>query len=140
MELAGEDTVFFAALDAAGGASVRRSAVVEWTHGAESLKRVFRMHKRNSVGEGEARMWPLRFLVLALLYAGGGGLMLRARRGERIPMIMAAAWIAATIGRDTPGVAIRSRSATVSLVPLITASRDLGMLTGYAEGLLKRRS
>jgi len=139
LELAGEDTLFFAHLDQTVDTIIRRDAAAEWTHGAESLRQIFRMHRRNAQGAGEARMWPGRHLVLTMLYAAGASLILVAARKGSLTRMVAGGCVCITMGRDTPGVALASRRPRALLIPLITVSRDFGTLVGYVAGLMRER-
>ena len=137
LSLAGEDTLFFSRLDDCCRTQVVRAAIVEWTHGAESLRAVFSMHRRNAIGAGEGRMWLLRHIVLAGLY--GGALFLLTRHHRRLPPAVGMILLGLTVLRDAVPVAKSSRRPISLLVPFVTGARDIGTLLGYTDGLRNSR-
>jgi glycosyltransferase involved in cell wall biosynthesis len=135
LTLAGEDTAFFAALEEAHSAVVARDATVEWFHGADTLGTIYRLHRRNSIGEGEARLWPARFGLLAAAYAVSTVVMTWPSTRPRWRLLAAAMLVAFTCRYLVQVVRTRGAGARTGLLPLVSVTRDLGMLRGYVAGL-----
>ncbi|MDO8736778.1 MAG: glycosyltransferase [Thermoleophilia bacterium] len=141
MTLAGEDTYFFMQVEKISGSSCAQDAKAYWHHGEESLVKVFQRHKRNSLGDGEAHLAPLRYLCLLGIYlAAVIGLFLSILSPVLLPLPLML--LIAVCFRLTPSV-LRARLIqidTFTILPAITLLRDLGMVTGYITGLKRSLS
>lgn len=138
LTLAGEDTAFFAQLERSQRTLVETKACVVWLHGAETLRSVYALHKRNSQGEGEARSWVKRFVMLISTYlialvaitwpssrpslrsAGAVALVLTTSRASH----KTAKW------SDDPWMYLK--------LPPVSLVRDAGMSVGFLKGLWLR--
>jgi len=138
LTLAGEDTLFFLELHKYFKPVFVPSATVAWRHGAESLARVYKVHKRNSIGSGEARMFLGQYAALGGIYAV---LLLGFAAGLLQAWIALASFVllVCLLSRRTIA-ALRSGKKwwLLSATPIVMAARDAGMLVGVAVGL--RRS
>lgn len=139
MTLAGEDTYFFLELSKITRSRFAEDACVYWHHGAESLLKIYKMHERNSIGSGEANLWPLRY---ASLIAGYAFIVVGLAVSIWVHWLALAVFVflIAVCSRQLIAlVRFRTRSLTsFLLVPVITLVRDLGMSIGYLIGFRKR--
>jgi glycosyltransferase involved in cell wall biosynthesis len=142
LTLAGEDTLFFIRLEDTAPSALARDAAVSWEHGTETLGQIYRVHRRNSIGSGEANMWPSRYALLFLLYGGGIvlGVTATISRSIGLAALLAVGGLALW-SRGLPG-ALRASAGprALYLLPLIMAARDMGMLVGYLVGRRNRMS
>lgn len=142
LTLAGEDTLFFIHLEDAAPSALARDAAVSWEHGTETLGQIYHVHRRNSIGSGEANMWPSRYALLFVIYGGGIALGVAAiiSRSIGLAAILAVGGLAFW-SRGLAG-ALRASAGprALYLLPLIMAARDMGMLVGYLIGLKNRIS
>jgi hypothetical protein len=141
MTLAGEDTYFFMQAEKITGTRCAPNAKAYWHHGEESLPKIFRRHKRNSVGDGEANLAPIRYLGLLGTYlAVFTGLSLSIILPVFLPLSLV--FLLAVCYRHTPSVfkAGSIQFDTFTILPAITLWRDLGMATGYLTGLKRNLS
>ena len=132
LELAGEDTLFFMDLERSFEVAEAPEACVRWWHGMDSLRSVYRVHRRNAFGAGQANYWTGRFLIVAAAYAAALG----AAGSRRLPL--AARWLplAAIGARDLPRVYRVTRGArSLGMAGLLTFARDTGLLVGHGRGL-----
>lgn len=141
MSLAGEDTYFFLQIECFFQSVTAADTRVFWYHGEESLIKIFRKHKRNSLGDGEAHLMPVRYLGLLGIYAGiaiGNAISIFAP----VLFLPALACLFIVIFRHTLA-ALRDRSGVLdalTVMPAITFFRDMGMTAGYTIGLMRRLS
>jgi cellulose synthase/poly-beta-1,6-N-acetylglucosamine synthase-like glycosyltransferase len=139
LTLAGEDTLFFLDLHKHYKPVFVPSAVVAWRHGAETLRRVYKVHKRNSIGSGEARMFLGQYAALGGLYAA---LLLGILAGffngwfaVVSLVLLVGLWSRRTIAALQSG----KKLWLVVTTPIVMAARDAGMLVGVIVGLRSRR-
>lgn len=140
LELAGEDTLFFMDLERRFGVTEAPEACVHWWHGMDSLGGVYRVHRRNAFGAGEANYWTGRFMLVAAAYATALG----TAGSRRLPR--GARWLplAAIAARDLPRIyRATGLRRSLALAGLLTLARDMGLLVGHGRGLrehLRRRA
>lgn len=141
MTLAGEDTYFFTQMEKISDSQCAAAAKAYWHHGEESLGKIFHRHQRNSAGDGEANLWPVRYLILLGIYLLiFSGLLLALLSPVWLPFTLALLLV--IVYRHTPA-AINAKTPlidTFTLLPAITFFRDLGMVAGYLIGLKRRLS
>ncbi len=139
LTLAAEDTLFFLNLRDRANSTVVKEAYVRWQHGAESLGAVYRMHHRNSIGQGEASMWSCRYAVLTGLYALVVLGYIASLRHRRLAIL--ATLLAVMLAfRYSIQTFRRHFSLRIELLlPLVVLTRDWGMISGFAIGLSRRR-
>jgi len=137
LTLAGEDTAFFAELDKSHRTTIARDALVHWFHGTNTLRTIYRVHLRNSIGEAEAGLWPVRHAALVLGYATCLTLIIwpGSRASRRGAGALALAAIACR--HNLKVLRYTNNPATLALLPLVTVARDLGMIHGHTIGLLR---
>jgi glycosyltransferase involved in cell wall biosynthesis len=139
LTLAGEDTLFFLKAAKTTGCCDAGEAIVHWRHGAETLAGVYRMHRRNSIGSGEANMWPGRYLLLMGIYSVViAGLVIGLAWSPSFLAVLPG--LVLFVSRKLPALVRSGRATAVSflLVPMIMLVRDLGMIAGYLAGLKNR--
>ena len=141
MTLAGEDTYFFKQVEKVFESRHAPGARAYWHHGEESLMAVFKRHRRNSEGDGEANLWPSRYLALIGAYLSAVTALLLSffRLGLLPPSLLL---IIGLCFRHTP-LAMKKKVDLIdafAVMPAITLFRDLGMATGYLRGLKSRAS
>ncbi len=139
LSLAGEDTLFFLEVDTFANSVQAPGAVVLWYHGAESLAQIYKMHRRNSIGEGEANMWPWRHLVLCGVYGSIGigllsGLVYAPVVSIICGLLLVGFWSRQSLVtyRDFPKMSV------ILVLPVVLCVRDIGMLVGYFVGQKRR--
>ena len=138
LTLAGEDTLYFIQLAAVAKSAFEAKATVFWNHGAESLKQIYRMHRRNSIGAGEALMFPLRYAALIGIYIVGLVAVLAAGRWP-IESSIVIFLLLMFLSRATWPVFSHTKSVSAFvLMPVIMAVRDFGMMAGFLIGLRNR--
>ncbi len=140
LTLAGEDTLFFLELHKYYKPTFVPTAVVSWYHGAETLKRVYKVHKRNSIGSGEAGMFLMQYAALGAIYVTSITWLLAGLLNGWFAVaglvLLAGLW-----SRRTPA-ALRSgkRWWLILATPIVMAARDAGMLVGVIAGTRSRRA
>lgn len=140
LTLAGEDAAFFAALQRSHRIVVQRDAFVTWHHGTDSLRSIYQVHRRNARGEGEAMMWPSRFVALTLGYLCAMAVLFWPRSPTR-SRVTGALLLLVYNSRASHRVARVSGGWRNCLaLPLVSLVRDAGMSVGYIEGLWSRRT
>ncbi len=139
MTLAGEDTYFFNQVEKVAESCYIPAARVYWSHGEESLVKIFQRHRRNSEGDSEANLHSGRYLALIGAYAAAAATLLLSffRMGLIPPALLL---IIVLCFRHTPLAMKRGANLldAVAVLPAITLIRDLGMVNGYLAGLRKR--
>ncbi len=141
MTLAGEDTYFFRQVEKAFESRHAPGAKAYWHHGEESLIAVFKRHRRNSEGDGEANLWPSRYLALISAYLAAVTSLLLSffHLGLLPPSLLL---VIGLCFRHTPS-ALKKKIDLIdafAVMPAITLFRDLGMATGYLLGMKNRAS
>ncbi len=132
LALAGEDTLFFMDLETQFEAAEAPEACVRWWHGMDSLSSVYRVHRRNAFGAGEANYWTGRFLIVLGAYTAALGIAV----SRRLNLLMRWLPIAVIAGRDSPRVYRRTRNpSSLVFAALLTVARDGGLIVGHARGL-----
>jgi glycosyltransferase involved in cell wall biosynthesis len=138
LTLAGEDTLFFLELHKYYKPIFVPTAIVAWRHGAETLRRVYKVHKRNSIGSGEARMFLAQYAVLGAIYVALAlGIVAGLFSGWLTIVsliLLIGLWSRRTVAAFRSG---KKWWLTLS-TPIVMAARDAGMLVGVLVGL--RRS
>jgi glycosyltransferase involved in cell wall biosynthesis len=138
LTLAGEDTLFFLELAKQAKAAYAKNAIVTWYHGAETLKKVYKVHKRNSIGSGEADMFSRQYAMLTGVYIL---IALVIIIGLLSPWLMLGglALLAAICSRETVAVWRASRRlSTIFILPAVMVMRDFGMMLGFMIGTSRR--
>ena len=139
LTLAGEDTLFFLELHKYYKPVFVPSAVVAWRHGAETLRRVYKVHKRNSIGSGEARMFLGQYVALGGIY----GVLVLGLVAGLLNGWFAAASIVLLVGllsrRSVAALRSGKKWWLVVTTPIVMAARDAGMLVGVIVGLRSKR-
>jgi len=140
LSLAAEDSTFFGALEHDHPSLVVRDAFVTWRHGTDRLTTIYRVHRRNARGEGEVLMWPSRFAELAAGYVLATFLIARPRSTWRARSF--GALLLLVYGSRASRRVVRDSGDRLMYVtlPLLSLVRDTGMLVGYAQGLMSRRT
>lgn len=134
LTLAGEDTLFFIDLQKVATTSYESKAIVYWYHGLESLKQVFKMHFRNSIGSGEANMWPMRYFFLMLLYLMGTFLLIISLK---IPYLFPVLLFLGIFYFSRSSIFVFKDTrlyVAFFLMPIILFIREVGMIAGYMKG------
>lgn len=138
LTLAGEDTLFFINLKTQCNWIISRNAIVFWEHNRENLWSIYKMHYRNSIGSGEANMWPLRYLLLLGTYFFVFFVLLM---GLRYPvfLLLLILLVPTCLTRGIIYSYRKINSYKVFLImPVLLFVRDLGMILGYLNGLFNR--
>jgi uncharacterized membrane protein len=138
LTLAGEDTLFFIQLAKVAKSAFVGDASVFWNHGVENLRQVYRMHRRNSIGAGEAMMFPGRYAVLIGIYLT---CLLAVLVVGIVPLatLEILVVLVAFLSRATWPVYQRTKLArAIFMMPVIMAVRDFGMMAGFVIGLRHR--
>jgi hypothetical protein len=139
LSLAGEDTLFFLELDTFADSAQCPTATVQWYHGAENLAKVYNVHRRNSIGEGEANLWPLRNFALGAIYISLtvgilGGLLFAPIISVISGLLLIGFW-----SRQSLAVYREWKQPIIMLMlPVVLSTRDAGMLVGYCIGQKRR--
>jgi glycosyltransferase involved in cell wall biosynthesis len=139
LTLAGEDTLFFLELHKHYKPTFVPTAVVAWRHGAETLGRVYKVHKRNSIGSGEAGMFIMQYAALGAIYVIALAWLFAGLLNGWFA-VASLVPLAGLLSRRTPS-ALRSGKKwwLVVTTPIVMAARDAGMLVGVLVGLRSRR-
>ena len=141
LTLAGEDTIFFRNVEKILGSRAAPAAKVYWYHDEDSLYKIFKKHKRNSIGNGEANLWLMRYLCLIAIYMVA---IIGLIMSLWFPMllVLVALYLLIVCFRHTAAL-IRNKTSPIyvfTIIPVITLVRDLGMITGYLIGFGRRVS
>jgi glycosyltransferase involved in cell wall biosynthesis len=139
LTLAGEDTLFFLELHKYYKPVFVPTAVVAWRHGAETLGRVYKVHKRNSIGSGEAGMFIMQYAALGAIYIIALAWLLAGLLNGWFA-VAGLVLLAGLLSRRTVS-ALRSGKKwwLIITTPIVMAARDAGMLVGVVAGLRSRR-
>lgn len=138
LTLAGEDTLFFLELTKHTKAAYAKDAIVIWHHGAETLKKVYKVHKRNSIGSGEANMFSGQYVMLLCVYVL---IAVCAASVFVMPalLLLALVLLAGLCSRDSLAVVRVTHSTDMWFtLPPVMLARDLGMLVGFVIGTSRR--
>ena len=138
LSLAGEDTLFFLRLMQEHNYLFERQAVVYWQHGYETLRKIFLMHFRNSIGSGESNMYFFRYLTLLALYLSAAFFLIIGFVWPKVylPLLILSVL---HLSRYTLGIYQRMRDLRVwLLMPILILIRESAMGFGYLSGLGRR--
>ena len=141
LTLAGEDTLFFQKVEEVSGGQPAAGAKVYWHHDEDTLYRIYRKHKRNSIGDGEAGLSTVRYLCLIAIYLLPViGLFLSIWSPEILLLVLI--YLVLACYRHTPALIKRGTKLidALTIMPAITLYRDLGMSVGFLIGATKRFS
>ena len=131
----GEDVSFGLAVARHGECVASTQAAVAWTQrrGVVATWRMYRRYGRASTEGGHPALLA-RDTVRGLAYLVGAAL-LPHRRGRRLVGLGVSGYLSLPLIR---AIRARASAATVALLPVALAVKDLGKLTGAVEGMLGR--
>jgi glycosyltransferase involved in cell wall biosynthesis len=131
----GEDVSFGLAVARHGECVASTEAMVGWAQrdGLSATWRMYRGYGRASTDGGHPALLA-RDTVRGLAYLAAAALLTR-RRARRLVALGVSGYLSLPLAR---AVRARASTATVALLPVALAVKDLGKLTGAVEGALRR--
>ncbi len=140
LTLAGEDTLFFVNLQKSSSCVFCKNAFVFWIHSYENLEKIFRVHYRNSIGDGESARGAAKYTLLIFIYVVGVLIFLTSiflRQYWLLLLLIVISFL--YLSRKTPSIYKQLHDMrAVFVVPVSTFFREAGLITGYLKGAISK--
>ncbi len=136
LTLAGEDTLFFLDINKITDVAQAPKAICHWWHGQETLKKIARIHIRNAIGCGEARMFALQHIIITGICVYALAILPLLFFRPLIGLLLLASYIAYNARASVKTVAVTGFVDSFIVLPVVLCVRDFGTAIGFWRGLI----